>query len=367
MRKVFITTFTIAMTTALLMGTVGEASEETKNKETENPGMTDTASIGGSNEDFEVPERGLIFHVSKEMQEKGVEVEPCNETLSGYKDARISFYYHPETDQLYDKMLSLDPDGQKAYQDEFDKEMSIHRKCLMEVCLLTDQEYQEAQSKGVKLDDITGFPNSEFLDTQGGYSYILSIPKQSSEGMSEDEKQQYEECIAYMDEVKKDIRFSEVRLESDETNVGDGMPAFTTTDLDGNEVTNDIFAKKDLTVLNVWGTFCGPCIEEMPELGAWAKELPENVQLIGFVSDIADLNDEDAVYMAKTIAEEANADFPQLIGGGEDFSDFMSGIIGVPTTFFIDRNGNFIGEPIVGAYVEQYKENVKNYLAEMGK
>ena len=45
------------------------------------------------------------------------------------------------------------------------------------------------------------------------------------------------------------------------------MPAFTTKDLDGNEVTEEIFAKKDLTVVNIWGTFCTPCIGEMPALG----------------------------------------------------------------------------------------------------
>ena len=46
-------------------------------------------------------------------------------------------------------------------------------------------------------------------------------------------------------------------------------------DLDGETVTNDLFAEKDLTVLNVWGTFCGPCVAEMPELGDWAEELPD--------------------------------------------------------------------------------------------
>ena len=64
------------------------------------------------------------------------------------------------------------------------------------------------------------------------------------------------------------------------------MPAFTAKDLQGNEVTEEIFAGKDLTVLNIWGTFCPPCIREMPELGEWARAMPENVQLIGLITDI---------------------------------------------------------------------------------
>ena len=64
------------------------------------------------------------------------------------------------------------------------------------------------------------------------------------------------------------------------------FPAFTATDLDGNTVTESIFTEKDLTVLNIWGTFCGPCIGEMPELGKWAKEMPDNVQIVGLIIDI---------------------------------------------------------------------------------
>ena len=59
------------------------------------------------------------------------------------------------------------------------------------------------------------------------------------------------------------------------------MPAFKSVDLEGNEIDNSIFANADITVLNFWGTYCGPCINEMPELEAWNKELPDNIQIIG--------------------------------------------------------------------------------------
>ena len=51
---------------------------------------------------------------------------------------------------------------------------------------------------------------------------------------------------------------------------------FSTTDLEGNTVTNDIFSQADLTVVNFWGTFCNPCINEMPELAKWNEEMPDN-------------------------------------------------------------------------------------------
>lgn len=138
------------------------------------------------------------------------------------------------------------------------------------------------------------------------------------------------------------------------------MPAFTTKDLDGNTVTESIFTEKDLNVVNIWGTFCNPCIEEMPELGEWAKNMPDNVQLIGLVSDISDENDTKHYDLAVTIMERANADFLQIIAN-DDFNSIMKWVTGVPTTIFVDKEGNIVGK-IVGADVEGYKSFVEEYL-----
>ena len=125
-----------------------------------------------------------------------------------------------------------------------------------------------------------------------------------------------------------------------------------------------IFAEKDLTVLNVWGTFCGPCINEMPELGAWAKEMPDNVQIIGLVADIAGETDEQQIDTAKTILEKTGADFQNIIPNS-DFSDLLSNVVGVPTTYFINKEGKIVGKPIVGAQVSKYKSFVEGYLASL--
>ncbi|RDU23864.1 TlpA family protein disulfide reductase [Anaerosacchariphilus polymeriproducens] len=182
--------------------------------------------------------------------------------------------------------------------------------------------------------------------------------------MSEEEKKQYEECRNYMTTVKENLKFIPIELESNETKLPTKMPSFTTKDLKGNKITNSIFAEKDLTVVNVWGTFCGPCMDEMPELGEWAKDLPENVQIVGLVADIDEENDkeyQEKKELAEKIVTKANADFVQLIGN-KDLKGFLSGIVGVPTTFFVDKEGNIVGEPIVGADVEGYKKFVEDYL-----
>lgn len=139
------------------------------------------------------------------------------------------------------------------------------------------------------------------------------------------------------------------------------FPAFTATDLDGNTVTESIFAEKDLTVLNIWGTFCGPCIGEMPELGEWAEEMPDNVQMLGLIIDISGEDDTEHRDLAVDITQKAGANFTNLIANA-DFSPILRDVVGVPTTLFIDGGGNIVGDPIVGADVDGYKAFVEDYL-----
>ena len=148
----------------------------------------------------------------------------------------------------------------------------------------------------------------------------------------------------------------------DEFKVYGKFAEFTTNDIDGNEVTESIFANKDLTVVNIWGTFCGPCINEMPELGAWEKELPDNVQIVGLIVDISSTDDETQIAAAKQITEKADVGFVNLIGGNGAFDELIGSIVGVPTTIFVDKSGNIVGEIIVGADVDRYKSFVNKYV-----
>ena len=144
------------------------------------------------------------------------------------------------------------------------------------------------------------------------------------------------------------------------------VPEFVTQDIYGNEYTNELFASKDLTVVNIWGTFCGPCVNEMPELGEWSRTLPENVQIIGLVSDIYSVDDASTIETARQIVEATGADFPHLIAYPA-LAELTNHTPYVPTTIFVDSQGRMIGDPIAGAYVSQYKAFVEDFLNDMEK
>lgn len=123
---------------------------------------------------------------------------------------------------------------------------------------------------------------------------------------------------------------------------------FTATALDGSTITQDILSGHDLTVINIWGTFCGPCIREMPELGKLASEYADKkLQIIGVVVD-ATAEDEASVKNAQAIVKKTKADYLHLLPS-QDLTDIKLGEINViPTTLFIDSQGRIV-DSVVGA------------------
>lgn len=137
----------------------------------------------------------------------------------------------------------------------------------------------------------------------------------------------------------------------------DVFPAFKSYDIQGEEVSQEIFAGKKLTMINFWGTYCPPCIDEMPDLGNLGRSMPEGTQLLGIVIDISD---KETLEEAHAIVGEAKADFPHLLVS-EEMLPYLQTIVAVPTTIFVDAQGKVIGEPIVGSRSE------KDYRAEVEK
>ena len=155
----------------------------------------------------------------------------------------------------------------------------------------------------------------------------------------------------------------------DTASQGGVLSAFSTTDLDGNPVDQSVLAAYDLTMVNVWATFCGPCINEMPDLGALASEYAEQgVQIIGLVSDATDADgsiSDSQVETAREIVAETGANYLHLLPSS-DLNGVLGQIYAVPTTFFVDSEGKQVGDAIVSAQSkEQWVKTIDSMLAEV--
>lgn len=142
------------------------------------------------------------------------------------------------------------------------------------------------------------------------------------------------------------------------------FPAFTATSLAGDEISDKLFADAKLTVVNIWGTFCGPCIQEMPYLGELSAELAgDGVQLVGLVCDVTDLEGNvypEQVEKAQNIVEMTGASYAHIIPS-KDLSEILQNTMYVPTTYFVDAEGRILGEPLVGS---RTKEDWKSVILE---
>lgn len=120
---------------------------------------------------------------------------------------------------------------------------------------------------------------------------------------------------------------------------------FTAKTLDGEKVTEEVFGQYDLTMVNIWASWCGPCRGEMGELAALYGKLPENVNFLSVTVDEAgDLKD------AADILKENGCTFPCLDGLASAglVNGFINKVMAIPTTIFFDRSGNQVGQWIVG-------------------
>lgn len=145
---------------------------------------------------------------------------------------------------------------------------------------------------------------------------------------------------------------------------------FSTQDINGDTVTQDIFKEHDLTMVNVFTTWCTPCVNEMPDLEKLHQKVKDkNVGVVGVVLDVlnekAEIVEED-LERAQLLVEETGVTYPVLLPDSGYFNNRLIGIEAVPETFFVDKNGNIVGETYSGSGgLEDWLEVVEEELANL--
>ena len=133
------------------------------------------------------------------------------------------------------------------------------------------------------------------------------------------------------------------------------FPTFEGKDLDGNTVKSDeLFSANAVTVVNFWFTTCNPCVGELSELDALNKELAEKGGALIGVNTFTLDGDEAAISEAKDVLAKKNATYQNVYFNSDgEAGKFTTNIFAYPTTYVVDRNGNIVGDPIVGAITEK--------------
>ena len=165
----------------------------------------------------------------------------------------------------------------------------------------------------------------------------------------------------YPDAVQKDMDSDmSVPAGSDMTTPPDDgsmqkFPAFEGKDLDGNTVKSDeLFSANAVTVVNFWFTTCNPCVGELSELDALNKELAKKGGALIGVNTFTLDGDEAAISEAKDVLAKKGVTYQNVYFASDgEAGKFTTNIFAYPTTYVVDRNGNIVGDPIVGAITEK--------------
>lgn len=143
----------------------------------------------------------------------------------------------------------------------------------------------------------------------------------------------------------------------------ESVPIFITfegTDLEGNTVSEAVFLQSRLTMVNVWATYCNPCLSEMPGLGELAAEYDgSEFQVIGIVSDVKEGEDQTLV---ESLVQQTGADYPHLLANDSIGQALLAGVTGVPTTFFFGEDGAYLGGVVGAAEKSTWEEIIREFL-----
>lgn len=234
--------------------------------------------------------------------------------------------------------------------------------------------YRKADFKEDMLTD-NGYAKHEKLGENAEYLYYLS-----TNAATDDMSQEAKDLFATLDELKVNISFFDPRPVDDSyfgittpevieiSNVGD----FSAETLDGEKIDQEIFSGKKLTMINAWTTWCGACIEEMPDLELLSQELNDkDAQVISIACDTYSSREginEELLELAQRIQERTGVTFPTLIPDDHLKDGLLQGILGYPTTWFVDEKGNIIGDPVLGSHSKEDRmAMIEERMAEVTK
>ena len=230
--------------------------------------------------------------------------------------------------------------------------------------------YDEDSEK--ELDEITGCTEHKEIgsSSDGKYKYYLSTNKDADESL----KKEVEEIDVTLTEMTPFQQLSAFDQPQDTSNAGDSTTVgkFETKGVDGKDYTEKVFSDYDLTLVNIFTTWCSPCVNEIPELEKLYEEMKDKgVGVVGVVLDTVgdDGKQDDAtVKKAGVLQEKTKASYPFLIPDSTMMNGRLNGISAFPETFFVGKDGNIVGETYSGSHsLDEWKKIVEKELANVSK
>ena len=294
---------------------------------------------------------GLQFKLSDKIKEmmKTKDIVMLDDQSPLDQDLKYALLYFSKlTDEQKNAEIGKMGDGYEKWQESLERigTIGMFEKSLSE----------EEIGKITKCDSHTKLGESK----DGKYSYYLSVNSGADAETIEELKKTSVEITEKKDRPengfvlaeKSDLENTMAFMEGAGNTVTD-LSNIVTKDIHGKEFSSKDFANYDLTMVNVFATWCTACIQEIPDLVEVQKEMQaKGVNIIGIVTDTVDDTGEnqEAIEKAKLIQEKTKANYSFLMPEKTNFNGRLNGIQALPETFFVDKNGQIVGETYSGSH-----------------
>ena len=294
---------------------------------------------------------GLQFKLSDKIKEmmKTKDIVMLDDQSPLDQDLKYALLYFSKlTDEQKNAEIGKMGDGYEKWQESLERigTIGMFEKSISE----------EEIGKITKCDSHTKLGDSK----DGKYSYYLSVKSDADAEAVEEFKKTEVKVIemkarpenGFVLAEKSDLENTMAFMEGAGNTVTD-LSNITTKDIHGKEFSSQDFANYDLTMVNVFATWCTACIQEIPDLVEVQKEMQaKGVNIIGIVTDTVDDTGEnrEALEKAKLIQEKTKANYSFLMPDKTNFNGRLNGIQALPETFFVDKNGQIVGETYSGSH-----------------
>lgn len=294
---------------------------------------------------------GLQFSLSEKIKEamKTKDIVMLDDQSPLDQDLKYALLYFSKlTEEQKNAEVGKMGDGYEKWQESLERigTIGMFEKSLSE----------EEIGKITKCDSHTKLGDSK----DGKYSYYLSVNSGADAETIEELKKTSVEITekkerpenGFVLSEKSDLENTMAFMEGAGNTVTD-LSNIVTKDIHGKEFSSKDFANYDLTMVNVFATWCTACIQEIPDLVEVQKEMQaKGVNIIGIVTDTVDDTGEnqEALEKAKLIQEKTKANYSFLMPDKTNFNGRLNGIQALPETFFVDKNGQIVGETYSGSH-----------------
>ena len=285
------------------------------------------------------------------------------ETYAGTFFDENGAYYGPDCDKdknysgAYYTELGYFAMSDEEYEAMDELDDSRYLPLLTFVCVRNGCDMSAFQNAGLDIN----WENSWQMATVDNYTHYLFVGREDEylpETFVEPYGSEYLSLLQPMVDIAFHADYS-APVSPDAENVGKQL-VFETTDLDGNPVSSqELFSGNEVTMINIWATWCGPCRGELPDLA----RINSNLESIGcgIVGLLADGQDPEDLADAKQLLQDAGVNYPvvNIPEGADDMFDLS----GMPVSYFVNSDGEILADPVHGAQVDAYEQAVRNILA----